>query len=164
MLERESWVSLLVRGSSLEVSPGLELYSSHSMKLASLREPEMEALKLKGRWTASGVGRVPLMGERQMELQTEGGGELETGKERLCWRLDSSIRQMRPLESVLDRLRGIRLERGLVGLPLIDIDIDTGLTMLPSPPLAVLIRQDVNLLIGDVATMLFVLDLLTNPV
>lgn len=74
MLERESWVSLLVRGSSLEVSPGLELYSSHSMKLASLREPEMEALKLKGRWTASGVGRVPLMGERQMELQTEGGG------------------------------------------------------------------------------------------
>lgn len=163
MLERESWVSLLVRGSSLEVSPGLELYSSHSMKLASLREPEMEALKLKGRWTASGVGRVPLMGERQMELQTE-GGELETGKERLCWRLDSSIRQMRPLESVLDRLRGIRLERGLVGLPLIDIDIDTGLTMLPSPPLAVLIRQDVNLLIGDVATMLFVLDLLTNPV
>lgn len=71
---------------------------------------------------------------------------------------------MRPLESVLDRLRGIRLERGLVGLPLIDIDIDTGLTMLPSPPLAVLIRQDVNLLIGDVATMLFVLDLLTNPV
>lgn len=89
---------------------------------------------------------------------------METGKERLCWRLDSSIRQMRPLESVLDRLRGIRLERGLVGLPLIDIDIDTGLTMLPSPSLAVLMRQDVNLLIGDVATMLFVLDLLTNPV
>lgn len=154
MLERESWVSLLVRGSSLEVSPGLELYSSHSMKLASLREPEMEALKLKGRWTASGVGRVPLMGERQMELQIE-GGELETGMERLCWR---------PVESILDLLRGFRLERGLVGLPLIDIDIDTGLTMLPSPSLAVLMRQDVNLLIGDVATMLFVLDLLTNPV
>ena len=45
-----------------------------------------------------------------------------------------------------------------------DMDMETGLGMLPSPSLAVLIRQEVNFLTGEVAAMLSVLDLLTSPV
>lgn len=164
VLDRESGVSLRVRGRNLG-SPGLELYSSHSMKPVSLREPEMEALQLKGLLALSGVEKLaPPLGDMLMGLEAA-GGELETGMERLWCRLevDSSILQVRPLLRVLDLLRWFP-EFGLVGLPFTDMDMDTGLVTLPSPSLAVLIRQDVNFLPGDVAAMLSVLDLLTRPV
>lgn len=124
----------------------------------------MEALQLKGRRILSGVEMLAPLGDMLMGLEVP-GGELDTGIERLWCRLeeDSSILQVRPLLSVWDLMRRFP-ELGLVGLPLTDMDMDTGRVTLPSPSLAVLIRHDVNFLPGEFAAMLSVLDLLIRPV
>lgn len=62
--------------------------------------------------------------------------------------------------TVLERLRGVLTVLGLIGLPV----TDTGLDMVPSPSLAVRIRQEDNLWAGEVAAMLSVLDRRVSPV
>ena len=78
----------------------------------------------------------------------------------LCWRDEhSKVRHGRAV-IVLDLVKRVLWTPGLSGL----LFTDMGRVIVPSPSLAVRIRQDVNLLTGDVAAMLSVRDRRSKPV
>ena len=105
--------------------------------------------------------QFPELEDRLTGLVAE-GEQRDTGMDMdllCCKEGDSKVRQGRAV-TVLDLLSWVRVTLGLMGLPVTDI----GRIIVPSPSLAVLIRHDENLVTGDVAAMLSVLERRSSPV